>query len=291
PPPEVCKIGLFPVKCVKDLDKTFFSEDYRKEGFLKAVDAMNAAYVATTRAKQAMYINAVRSKDGIDAVSESLAQMLEKSCKPVEEGGNVYEFGTPQRYVPSSDDADARIQEPVDSFVSIPYMVTESGADEDEPARPRIEMAYSGADFFAEPGARQKGVVLHDILAAVSVPEDLPQAVAAAVSDGVLPAAEAPQVEADLSEAIASVAAHHWFDSGNTVYNELSIINTDGNVERPDRVIMRNGETIVVDYKFGEERKGYRWQVGRYMKLLRQMGYSRVKGYLWYVKNNKVEEI
>ena len=75
------------------------------------------------------------------------------------------------------------------------------------------------------------------------------------------------------------------------MYNELSIINTDGNVERPDRVIMRNGETIVVDYKFGEERKGYRWQVGRYIKLLRQMGHSRVKGYIWYVKNNKVEEI
>ena len=291
PPPEVCKIGLFPVKCVKDLDKTFFSEDYRKESFLKAVDAMNAAYVATTRAKQAMYINAVRSKEGIDAVSESLAQMLEKSCKPAEEGGNVYEFGTPQRYVPSSDDADARIQEPVDSFVSIPYMVTEGSGDEDVPVRPRIEMAYSGADFFAEPGARQKGVVLHDILAAVSVPEDLPQAVVAAVADGVLPAAEAPQVEADLSQAIASVAALHWFDSGSTVYNELSIINTDGNVERPDRVIMRDGETIVVDYKFGEERKGYRWQVGRYMKLLKLMGHSRVKGYIWYVKNNKVEEI
>ena len=62
-------------------------------------------------------------------------------------------------------------------------------------------------------------------------------------------------------------------------------------MERPDRVIIRGGETIVVDYKFGEERKGYRWQVGRYMKLLRQMGYSRVKGYLWYVKNNKVEQI
>ena len=291
PPPEVCEIGLFPLKFVKDLEKTFFREDYVKERFLKAVDAINAAYVATTRAKQAMYIYAVRSKEGIDAVSESMARMLGQCCEPVEEGGNVYEFGSPQSYVSTSDDNDARIQEPVESFVSIPYMEVAGSQEDEAPARPRIEMAYSGAAFFEEPGARQKGVVLHDILASVNVPEDLPQSVARAVDEGLLPAGEADNVTSMLSGALASVAGRHWFDSGNTVFNELSIINTDGSVERPDRVVVREGETIVVDYKFGEERKYYAWQVRRYMKLLRQMGYPRVKGYLWYVKNQKIEEI
>ncbi|MBP5301892.1 MAG: Dna2/Cas4 domain-containing protein [Bacteroidales bacterium] len=288
PNPEICEIGLFPVKCVKDLDNTFFEEDYRQERFLKAVDALNAAYVATTRAKQAMYIYAVRSNTGIDAVSESMARMLEQCVETEVE--NVYEFGTPKRYVASGDDEDARVQEPVDRFVSIPYLVKEVG-EEDAPARPRIEMAYSGADFFEEPGARQKGIVLHDILSSVTVAADLPQAIANAVSEGLLPASEAEGVEEMLSHAMDSVADFHWFNSGNTVYNELSIINTDGNVERPDRVIAREGETIVVDYKFGEERKYYCWQVRRYMKLLREMGYPGVKGYLWYVKNNKVEKI
>ena len=276
PSPQICEIGLFPVKYKSDLAKTMFSDDYDRERFLNAVDAVNAAYVATTRARQAMYIFGSRSKTGIDSMSESMARMLEASYGESEDG--VYEIGTPQQYVAGDDSNDARLQEPVDSFVSIP-------------SQPRIEMAYSGTAFFEEPGARQKGVVLHDILSSVNVPEDLPAAVARAVDEGELPASEAEAVTAMLGEAMASVAGLHWFDSGNTVYNELSIINTDGEVERPDRVIIRGGETIVVDYKFGEERKGYRWQVGRYMKLLRQMGYSRVKGYLWYVKNNKVEQI
>ena len=297
PDPEVCKIGLFPVKCTQtNLKDTLFQEDYDRERFMRAVDAMNAAYVATTRAKQAMYIHAVRSKNGIDAVSESMARMLEKCClqeledESEADGRNVYEFGTPQSYVDQSDDRDARIQEPVEQFVSIPYLVKEESG-EDAPARPRIEMAYSGADFFEEPGARQKGIVLHDILASVTVAADLPQAVANAVSEGLLPAAEADSVEDMLRQAMDSVSDYHWFDIGNTVFNELSIINTDGNVERPDRVVVRDGETIVVDYKFGEERGYYCWQVRRYMKLLRQMGYPGVKGYLWYVKNNKVEKI
>ena len=288
PSPEVCEIGLFPVKCVKDLGKTFFEADYKRERFLKAVDAMNAAYVATTRAKQAMYIHAVRSKTGIDAVSESLSRMLGQCVET--EAENVYEFGTPQRYVASGDEDDSRIQEPVDQFVSIPYLVDEAG-EEDAPARPRIEMAYSGADFFEEPGARQKGIVMHDILASVTVASDLPKAVADTVGEGILPAGDADGVTQMLRRAMDSVSDRHWFDSGNTVYNELSIINTDGNVERPDRVVVRDGETIVVDYKFGEERKYYAWQVRRYMKLLRQMGYPCVKGFLWYVKNDKVEEI
>ena len=290
PDADICEIGLFPVKYKSELSKTFFSAEYDRERFLNAVDAVNAAYVATTRARQAMYIFGIKSKTGIDSMSESMARMLKANFGEANED-NIYELGTPVSYVPSDDAGDARVQEPVDTFVSIPYLVMEENTEEDAPARPRIEMAYSGAAFFEEPGARQKGVVLHDILASVSVAEDLPAAVARAVADGELPASEAGEVETQLAEAIGSVAEYRWFDSGNTVYNELSIINTDGNVERPDRVIMRDGEAVVVDYKFGEERKGYRWQVGRYMKLLRQMGYSRVKGYLWYVKNHKVEQI
>ena len=290
PDADICEIGLFPVKYKSELSKTFFSAEYDRERFLNAVDAVNAAYVATTRARQAMYIFGIKSKTGIDSMSESMARMLKANFGEANED-NIYELGTPVSYVPSDDAGDARVQEPVDTFVSIPYLVMEENTEEDAPARPRIEMAYSGAAFFEEPGARQKGVVLHDILASVSVAEDLPAAVARAVADGELPASEAGEVETQLAEAIGSVAEYRWFDSGNTVYNELSIINTDGNVERPDRVIMRDGEAVVVDYKFGEERKGYRWQVGRYMKLLRQMGYSRVKGYLWYVKNHRVEQI
>ena len=290
PAPEICEIGLFPVKYKADLDKTFFRNDYLEEKFLTAVDAVNAAYVATTRAKQAMYIIAVRSKKGIDAMSESLALMLER-CGIQENDNGEYEFGSPQDYVAPEEVPDSRIQEPVDNFVSIPYLEVEEAQGDEAPARPRIEMAYSGADFFEEPGARQKGVVLHDILASVNVPQDLPQSVARAVDEGLLPSGEADNVMSMLSEALASVSGYHWFDDGNTVFNELSIINTDGNVERPDRVIVRDGETIVVDYKFGEERKYYAWQVRRYMKLLRQMGYPHVKGYLWYVKNLKIEEI
>ena len=53
---------------------------------------------------------------------------------------------------------------------------------------------------------------------------------------------------------------------------------------RPDRVMMKDGEVIVVDFKFGKKRKAY-------MDLLSDMGYEHIRGYLWYVFNNELEEI
>ena len=45
------------------------------------------------------------------------------------------------------------------------------------------------------------------------------------------------------------------------------------------------------DYKFGKESDKYKEQVKRYMDLLVQMGYKNVKGYLWYVYKNFIEEV
>ena len=79
------------------------------------------------------------------------------------------------------------------------------------------------------------------------------------------------------------------------MYNECSIIyaSQEGSLQtrRPDRVMMKDGRVIVVDFKFGKKKKAYRLQVKEYMDLLAQMGYAHVEGYLWYVFENELEKI
>ena len=67
----------------------------------------------------------------------------------------------------------------------------------------------------------------------------------------------------------------------------------DGNMKerRPDRVMTDGHETHVVDFKFGSPKAEYHEQVREYMTLLSSMGMPNVKGWLWYVYNNKVEEV
>jgi RecB family endonuclease NucS len=50
-------------------------------------------------------------------------------------------------------------------------------------------------------------------------------------------------------------------------------------------------EWIVVDVKFGHPNPEYHDQVRRYMDLLQSMGHQNIKGYLWYVYSNKIEEV
>ena len=57
---------------------------------------------------------------------------------------------------------------------------------------------------------------------------------------------------------------------------------------RPDRVMIRDGRVIVVDFKFGKHSEAYNEQVRGYMSLLRDMGYTDVEGYLWYVYKNEL---
>ena len=87
-----------------------------------------------------------------------------------------------------------------------------------------------------------------------------------------------------------------WFSDRWDLHNECSILRYDpiaGKLmeRRPDRVMTDGQEMIVVDFKFGTPKEEHRRQVSEYMQLLREMGHTNVKGYLWYVYTNKIDEV
>jgi ATP-dependent helicase/nuclease subunit A len=56
--------------------------------------------------------------------------------------------------------------------------------------------------------------------------------------------------------------------------------------------MIKDDQVIVVDYKFGEQlQPRYRNQVRRYMGKLREMGYSNLKGYIWYALSGTIDEV
>ena len=70
--------------------------------------------------------------------------------------------------------------------------------------------------------------------------------------------------------------------------NEVSIIDTDGQVYRPDRVVKNGDKVIIVDYKFGEHYRKYEHQMNRYADLWRRMGYADISAFLWYVQTGEI---
>ncbi len=167
-------------------------------------------------------------------------------------------------------------------------------------AAPAVEFVQSNRakDFLAaadgdEDGEEQgryisRGNLLHRVFSMIEQAKDVPAAIETLSLEGVFAGSEdVEQVRRLVTKRLASPVAAGWFDGSWRVLAEQSILtrDEDGTVHqlRPDRVMTREGETVVVDFKFGRPRKKYEDQVKKYMKLLREMGMPGVKGYLWYV--------
>ena len=157
-------------------------------------------------------------------------------------------------------------------------------------------MSPEAADYFGDDGSvgpqasrRIRGNVLHGILEHVTVADDLPSAVDAAVRGGDLPGKQRDEALAFLESRIASVESRGWFSPDVTVRLEASVLAPGGAEYRPDRVVLYpDGHVEIVDYKFGHPEEKYVRQVGRYVNLYRRMGYEKVEGYLWYLDDNLV---
>ena len=270
--------GLMPVAFKSEVAKSTLKDDYDREALFYKMDALNTAYVAFTRAQHELIVFAklVDNRKGI-------SDMLRSYLSPMMEG-EVYEAGASSPYVPR--EGDSIVGRKLDGYKSIPMEGT-SGSK-------RLALVYRGSDFFDPEGrdaARQRGIVLHGILSRITSALDVKLAVDAAVASGELSEEKRLETEHLVEAMIASVKEYNWFNKDVTILNELSIIDTNGSVHRPDRVVLDGEKVSVIDYKFGAHHGGYRKQVAGYMEMLRQMGYEKVEGYLWYAAENNIEKV
>ena len=139
--------------------------------------------------------------------------------------------------------------------------------------------------------ARNKGIILHDILSKVVVPSDLEAAVEDSLRNGLISRSEADDIRELLTKRIKETESMGWFDPEAKVLNEAELCDTDSRTYRPDRVVIKGGSISIIDFKFGKRRKEYARQVTRYANLWRKMGYSDIQTYLWYVEEGHIEQI
>ena len=84
-----------------------------------------------------------------------------------------------------------------------------------------------------------------------------------------------------------------WFSGEwEDIKHEANILRK-GKTQRPDRVMIKDGRAVVVDYKFGDKtNKQYHKKMKEYIKLLDEMNcYSVIEGYIWYINLGIVERV
>lgn len=70
-------------------------------------------------------------------------------------------------------------------------------------------------------------------------------------------------------------------ENGNVFAERGILINSE--TKRPDMVVENDNETLILDFKTGEENKGHQKQVAEYMTGLSHITSNKVKGFLLYV--------
>lgn len=310
--------GVYDVNLSSSTASTLFSEDYVSENFLQHVDNMNILYVAMTRPVIGMHIiaktppaNLVKAlaKDNLKSFKD-FSQILywyvssgshDGMTAVSEEDVRRFDLGVlPDFNALRKSDSDAvqtfAIKEG-DEYPSVPLNPWTDDAETGVYERGRLKFSADSLDFFAEDGSagisasnRIKGVVVHDILSGIHVPSDLDAAVDAALNRGEVTESEAVMVRELLSDRLIEGAARGWFpDDADRILNEADLIDEEGNIHRPDRVVISGRKVIVIDYKFGEPRNVYRRQICRYADIWRRLGYEDVSAFIWYVQTGEFE--
>ena len=299
--------GIYDVNLSSKSGDTLFARHYKEEVQMQFVDNINVVYVALTRAKEFMEVVAALPEDIKDAVGEKSYD--ETSAKDFSHLLYWYAHtkGAELGFVPEALDAEDPDAEGF-MYGSMPQHEEECKTEEvlsvpahfcSWPERGRLRFSPDSFDFFAEDGAagvdashRIKGIVLHDILSHVTVREDLESAVEGAVISGQLSEEQAADALDLLRSRMDAVADRGWFlPDPVRVLNETSVIDSDGQVYRPDRVVISEGKVNIVDYKFGEHNPGYEKQLKRYADIWRRMGYGEVTASLWFVHTGEIVDV
>lgn len=132
---------------------------------------------------------------------------------------------------------------------------------------------------------RKQGVLLHEAIALLKRPASMEAALQQMKQRGLMTPSQQQHVRETLEEIIATPVFEGWRNGTMQRLSEREIIITNNELRRPDLVLYNSNETLVIDFKFTNDRSAdakYRRQVNEYVSLLQQTGFFNVSGYLLY---------
>ena len=290
-PPEAPfdELQLLPITYGPTMNESIYQQDYKKEKLQLWVDNLNLLYVAFTRPKCNLVVWC--KENNKNTVSELLASAILNTSLQGEDG--VYQWGEvcPTEVKNKKQESSNKLNIQPESIaiqmecLNIPIEFKQSNRSAD---------FIEGEEDMSGKYIRQ-GQVMHSLFSMIQTPKDVPSAIARLRMEGIIESdAHERQILKLVNWALNHPKVKEWFSGEWSLYNECAILyreNGELQTRRPDRVMMKDGEVIVVDFKFGKPYPEYNKQVREYMNLLQEMGYTQVSGYLWYVFYNQLEEI
>ena len=306
------ELPLIPVDfSAKQMKGTIYENDYNEEHLQNCVDNLNLLYVAFTRAASSLFVIARRGTSAIRSyvIEQAITDMtLEGSTldgNPADKKAELlFTYGELEIQEAKAKKKSDNIFTPEVENVNIDMETFSNNVE--------FRQSNKSRDFVAEgdengdEGERQQmnyiktGRILHYLFSTINTTDDIDTSLAQLEMDGLIEESGTTidKLRKMLHKRFANRQVADWFSSRRTLFNECNILDYDAATDtvhehRPDRVMKdeKTGEVVIVDFKFGSPKPEYVEQVRRYITLTQSMGYENVKGYLWFVYSNRIEEV
>jgi ATP-dependent exoDNAse (exonuclease V) beta subunit len=297
------QLPVIPVDYSSKMMGSIYESNYLDEHLQLTVDNLNLLYVAFTRACKNLFIVGKRkSKSTRSYLIESVLPQLKLDGMLLEgvddEKAEMYfNYGTLYTPLKCEESYSDNVFMQSSGQIAVDMDTFEGKTEFRQSNKSREFIESEGDDDATQQGYIKIGSILHHVFSTIHTTADIESALQQLEQDGVLydESVTASKITTLLRKRLENPIVNEWFSPRWTLYNECSILTTDGDGKvlerRPDRVMGDGQRMIVVDFKFGHPRPEYHEQVREYMQLLQQMGHSQVEGYLWYVYSNKIEEV
>lgn len=307
-PPPILHLSVTSKSPLRNEKYSPVAQEVEQAKKAEQIDNLNITYVAYTRASRELHITFNTTKgmggDVLAAVKESndasgphtlgLAQFFDPLT-------NIFALGSPtkplQKAPPASNVVEAGeygvdFRSDIRPLVSIDDMLGDSMDIGGEIDPEIVDNTFGGTEAMRL--ASRRGMDLHAILAGARTIDDIERSLQRFCSRTGLDSTVADDYRAELTAAIAANAdlVKQWFSPDCKVFPERSIYDSStGETFRPDRIVLTpEGECIVVDYKFTTApRPSHKWQIENYARLLKELGYTKIRTYIWYPLLRKVE--
>ena len=306
------ELPLIPVDfSASQMKGTIYEFDYNEEHLQNCVDNLNLLYVAFTRAASSLFVIAQRG------TPSSRSYIVEQAITDIKLEGSSLD----------GDPSDKKA-ELLFSYGELEIVETKAKKKSDNIFTPEVEnmnvdmatfsnkvefkQSNKSRDFVADDDENtddddrkqlsyiKTGKILHYLFSTINTTDDIDTSLAQLEMDGLIEESgtNIKRLRNMLHKRFSNRQVADWFSSRWTLFNECTILDYDAATDtvrehRPDRVMKdeKTGEVVIVDFKFGSPRPEYVEQVNRYKALTQNMGYPNVKGYLWFVYSNRIEEV
>lgn len=295
------------VKLTGDMTDTNFKDEYVEELYNLEIDNINALYVACTRPREELYIyEGYKTSDKNPSVTVTVFNEIIQQLGFGESDDSTFRFGKPMPSEVHAKKSDITFV-PLSSYT--------------------IEMAdnakllpVSGYDTFPElvtqkQTSTEKGNLLHTIMEHVTTSKDIARAINQTCPPELYTIEDKAELQHTIQTLISNPQVAPWFDDTlwDTISTEQAILltneykgryqelasdetngkkrKTDPDTRRPDRIMVKGKQVVIIDYKTGTGKyASYKKQMREYLDILSLMGYNPC-GYIWYVDQNSIEEV